>query len=351
MQVAEHPLGSPQNSFPQTAYSQAPCCVHSLHPFEWSTIFFLFQDKQNIRPRIVTVKATTVSGIVVSKNIRVEYAQIEPSTIHQLAAKAIMVDLETGQSWTHTAACDSDPSKSQEPVSELAIREEAERIGLKWSIMGNWTSFVAVGSNNEEIMAGFYRAPRSKQGPSGLPRLPVMGMPQIPPVNNPPPGMPRSRSRHRESQLRPPPNSPPPPPGPPGPPPNFPRPPPGPPPPPPNSSNGVLGWMAGKRRKQGNSDESDDSSVDVRVGSRGGKQPRRYDRGTVYLDLVLGFLLFIILEIAAPSTLICLAFLYLLYWRWQTGLFELFQPSTISNHESSISTTSGSSSSRSLADD
>ena len=161
MQVVEHPASF---SFPRTAYIQAPYFIHSLNPFAWSTIFFLFHDKQNIPPQIVTIKVTTVSGNFEYKDIRVDYAQIKSSTIHQVGAKSIMVDLEAGQSWTHMAAYESDVSKSQEPISNLAIGKEAECIGLKWSIAGKWTSFVAVDRNNEGNIAWFYRASRSEQG-------------------------------------------------------------------------------------------------------------------------------------------------------------------------------------------
>jgi hypothetical protein len=406
MQVVEHPARS---SFPRTAYIQAPYCVHSLNPFAWSTIFFLFHDKQNTPLQIVTVKATTVSGNFEYKDIQVDYAQIKSSTIHQVGAKSIMLDLEAGQSWTHTAACESDPSKSQEPISNLAIGKEAECIGLKWSIAGKWTSFVAVDRNTEENIAGFYRAPRSEQGPSGPP-VPVgaVGEPEekkakegrepvemkakekempdglhivdVDPGGRP--GMGRRRERADRAPM-PPPNSgrraPPPPPlgwiG-----------------PPPGRKGGadeviviednttiksarkkskdtgrVLGGLfgGGGRKPSGQSDSSGQSDWEDSPALRSWEAsevwpgPLVFDRRTLYLDLLLGLLLFIILENAAPSTLICcLAFLYLLYWRWQTGLFVLSQSSRISDSDSDSDSASDSGSgsgsgsrSDSLADD
>ncbi|OAP53719.1 hypothetical protein AYL99_12110 [Fonsecaea erecta] len=139
-EVVEHPAQTSEYSFRRTAYIQAPCYVYSLNPFAWPTIFFLFQHKQSTPIKGVTVKATLPSGMAAFKEIQVEYARSKSSTIHQLAAKAIMLDLEAGQSWTHEAASESDPSK----------REEAESIGRKWWIAGKWASFVAVRHDNAE---------------------------------------------------------------------------------------------------------------------------------------------------------------------------------------------------------
>lgn len=152
--VAEHPPGSSQSSFRRPAYIQAPHYVPSLHPFSWSSIFFLFREEQATLPHI-TVKATTSSGDTDPVDILLEHAQIRSPNIHHLAAKAIMLDLETSQSWMHAAASYSDISRSEQVTStefEEMVRQEAEHIGLKWSVTGKWTSFVA-GDHTESIYA------------------------------------------------------------------------------------------------------------------------------------------------------------------------------------------------------
>ena len=149
-------------SFHRPAYIQAPYRVHSLHPFASSAIFFLFEQEPETLSH-VAIKATTSSGGTVSVNIPIEHAEMGSSTIHYLTAKAIILDLETGQSWMHAETSQHDISKGRQPVSVLAaaVREEAERLGIKWSVTSKWTSFVAVDRDNQlGNVARFYKASR-----------------------------------------------------------------------------------------------------------------------------------------------------------------------------------------------
>lgn len=116
-------------------------------------VYSLSSVEESINPpRVVTLKATTVSGDVIYKNIKVRYAYTQQFTIYHLAAKAAILDLEAGQRWKYSGA------SSEELLSDAEIEEEAERIGLKWSIAGKWTSFVAVSQSSEDRIAGFFQA-------------------------------------------------------------------------------------------------------------------------------------------------------------------------------------------------
>jgi hypothetical protein len=66
-----------------------------------------------------------------------------PLAIHYLAAKALVKDLKIGQSWmyaSHQGHGGNDPL-----AFEIAVKQEAEQIGMKWSIPGKWTSFCCGG--------------------------------------------------------------------------------------------------------------------------------------------------------------------------------------------------------------
>jgi hypothetical protein len=62
------------------------------------------------------------------------------STIHKLGARALLGDLERGQSWIQL----NPRSSSRHTPEEEITRRDGERLGRKWSLVSKWTSFYAV---------------------------------------------------------------------------------------------------------------------------------------------------------------------------------------------------------------
>ncbi|OCL11886.1 hypothetical protein AOQ84DRAFT_361126 [Glonium stellatum] len=160
-------------SLRRPAYIQAPYQVHSLHPFARSSIFFLFNKDQGQLPRAVNVKATYPSETI-SVDIPVEHVNTRLPTVHHLAAKRIILDLEAGHSWIHASTPHSRTlgkrSSASLALDEL-VRQEAECIGLKWAITGKWTSFVAVDHvRHTEDLVGLYKPSRSELADLTRPR-------------------------------------------------------------------------------------------------------------------------------------------------------------------------------------
>jgi len=88
----------------------------------------------------IIIKATTPRGQEVVTMARVIQLENRDSVIHSLGARALLGDLERGQSWIHI--CPNQPLRNL-PDEEL-IRREGESLGCKWSLVSKWTSFYAI---------------------------------------------------------------------------------------------------------------------------------------------------------------------------------------------------------------
>jgi hypothetical protein len=130
---------------------QAPYRIPVLNPWSNFQLYYMVDTDIASLPDTVTITATTDHG----KGHRAVLPLQETSPksdIHHLAAKALMNDYETGQSWIHHSDC--------EGRSDL-VQQEAERLGQQWSITSRWTSFVAVDRYaNHEYPASSYTAER-----------------------------------------------------------------------------------------------------------------------------------------------------------------------------------------------
>jgi Mg-chelatase subunit ChlD len=141
---------------------QAPNQIPTLHAFRRTSIYFLVDTQLMGQTTSITVQTVTVSGQKIQMEIPLEKTDAKPLTIHHLAAKALMNDLETGQSWMHADKY-QEYQKKDPTAFEQAVKSEAEKIGMEWSIVGKWTSFVAVDNNDQiEQKTRIYRAERSE---------------------------------------------------------------------------------------------------------------------------------------------------------------------------------------------
>jgi von Willebrand factor type A domain len=125
------------------AYIRTPYRIPILHASSRLSIFFFLNHRALGAFKSVTIQGMATTGEKVNVALPLEHVQTEKPTIHFLAAKSLMNDLETGQSWLHDDKSTS--YQKQNPAAfEQAIRQEGENIGKQWSIAGKWTSFVAV---------------------------------------------------------------------------------------------------------------------------------------------------------------------------------------------------------------
>ncbi|KAK4945799.1 hypothetical protein LTR10_015147 [Elasticomyces elasticus] len=124
---------------------QAPHKIPALFPFSRTTVYLILSSEgPHDVPRLVTLKATSNHGPL-ELSIPVRDIGIG-QTIHQLAAKKAMQELEEGRGWiTEARDAQHQPIK---PVNEgkwyLIVEREAVRLGVQFQVAGKWCSFVAV---------------------------------------------------------------------------------------------------------------------------------------------------------------------------------------------------------------
>lgn len=140
---------------PQPKLLQAPHKIPSLYPFSRTTAYLLLSPEACQRkPVSVILRGTSAQGPLELK-IDVEELPVGGETIHQLAAKKAVQDLEEGRGWLYDAK-DQDgvlvKDRFPSHFNEL-IEQEAVRLGETFQIAGKWCSFVAVTANDKEIEA------------------------------------------------------------------------------------------------------------------------------------------------------------------------------------------------------
>jgi hypothetical protein len=158
---------------------QAPFQLSSIHAFARSTVYFLLESQVSFDTVFFTAEAS--NGLKVTANIPIEHVHVPTPRLHHLAAKAIVKDLEGGQSFMHLDGS----QKAESSAVEAKARQEAERLGMKWSIAGKWTSFVGVDSlTGKENVARLYRADRMELSeltkPRNLGQIDPFFMPRLP---------------------------------------------------------------------------------------------------------------------------------------------------------------------------
>ncbi|KAK3723151.1 hypothetical protein LTR37_001874 [Vermiconidia calcicola] len=135
---------------------QAPNEIPPLFPFNRTTVYLLLgPDSAQKRATSVTLRAKSAQGPL-ELNIPVHCSNGEAgvATIHQLAARRAIQDLEEGRGWISAAKTADDTlvkTKYESRLDEI-VERECVRLGEKFQVAGKWTSFVAVEPKSEETM-------------------------------------------------------------------------------------------------------------------------------------------------------------------------------------------------------
>ncbi|AEO62971.1 uncharacterized protein THITE_2015007, partial [Thermothielavioides terrestris NRRL 8126] len=121
---------------------RSPADVSAVSPFERSRIYFLLDN--NIWPseRVKQVRIDVpADGDTKSFVVPVTVVEKPGETIHKLAARSMLDDLERGRSHIHLGPNRPYPGSWEETN---AVRKEAEKIASKWGLLSKWTSFLLV---------------------------------------------------------------------------------------------------------------------------------------------------------------------------------------------------------------
>ena len=134
---------------------QAPYHIPPVHSFARQSVFFLLERKVAEELKSITLKTTTPSCQRLSVTLPVERAATPWNIMHNLAAKAVVMDLESGRSWMHA----KNSAYRAGDTLDGAVRREAERLGEKYHITSKWTSFIATESEHgSESSTRIYKA-------------------------------------------------------------------------------------------------------------------------------------------------------------------------------------------------
>ncbi|KAF5237118.1 hypothetical protein FAUST_6258 [Fusarium austroamericanum] len=112
-------------------YFQAPHTIVTLHPFKFTSVFFLINVKdRGILPQEITIITTTEGAKKKTYGLPVTEALVRNKLMHRLAAKAVLMDLEN--------------TVKRESFRSTLVDENCQNIGTRYSVTSKWTSFVAV---------------------------------------------------------------------------------------------------------------------------------------------------------------------------------------------------------------
>ncbi|CRG84160.1 hypothetical protein PISL3812_01483 [Talaromyces islandicus] len=129
------------------AMIKAPHHIPVLNTFSYFTLYYMLESELESLPTTVTVSATTDKGEKLTAQLPLRKVA-DQTAIHHLAAKALMNDYETGQSWLHIH---NENLKSTDPAAfDKIVEQHAQQLGQKWSITGKWTSYVAIDRTSDQ---------------------------------------------------------------------------------------------------------------------------------------------------------------------------------------------------------
>ena len=133
---------------------QAPCSLPPLFPFNRTTLYLLLgPDTAQKNVASVTLQATAPLGPL-ELVIPVSSAEGVGTTVHQLAARKAVQDLEEGRGWLQAAKVDGKAVRVKyESRFDEIVEREAVRLGEKFQVAGKWCSFVAVEEHGEDQQA------------------------------------------------------------------------------------------------------------------------------------------------------------------------------------------------------
>lgn len=118
-----------------------------MSPFIRNRIYILTENENNQinSQSVVKIKKKSTDGHETITSIPLHVLQNPDSTLHQFAAGALLRDLGSGQSWIQRDKRAPGGSNEEKEVT----REEGERLGCKYSLLSQWTSFVAVETDTD----------------------------------------------------------------------------------------------------------------------------------------------------------------------------------------------------------
>ncbi|KAJ5016244.1 von Willebrand factor A domain-containing protein 5A [Colletotrichum sp. SAR 10_99] len=133
---------------------QAPFRIPPLYPYSRTSVYLLLSPERAMRnrtPSSVVLRGTSSQGPL-ELEIPITILAEKAETIHQLAARKAVKELEEGRGWIfHAKGKDGKELQKSHPGRFPAMVErEAVRLGVGFQVGGKWCSFVAVEANDND---------------------------------------------------------------------------------------------------------------------------------------------------------------------------------------------------------
>ncbi|KAK1574623.1 vault protein inter-alpha-trypsin [Colletotrichum navitas] len=130
---------------------RAPFQIPPLYPFSRTTTYLILSPDRELKdktPESLILRGTSPQGPL-ELQIPITILQDKAETIHQLAARKAVKELEEGRGWIfHANAKDGQSLKDKHPGRfPTMVEREAVRLGIQFQVGGKWCSFVAVDSD------------------------------------------------------------------------------------------------------------------------------------------------------------------------------------------------------------
>jgi hypothetical protein len=131
---------------------QAPNHIPALYPFNRTTVYLLLSPEASQKiPKSVKLCGTSEHGPLELEIPLQDVGRAE--TLHQLATKKAVHELEDGRGWITDLKIDNKPLKSKyEGRWDLMVERECVRLGVQYQVAGKYCSFVAVETKDENAM-------------------------------------------------------------------------------------------------------------------------------------------------------------------------------------------------------
>ena len=146
-------LSSPPSILAAPKVLQTPMIIPPLYPLARTNIYLLLSpDAPKTIPKTVILR-NEASTNPFEMHIPVEVLQEPGVTIHSLAAKRAMVELEEGKGWlSHARDHSGNLLKKNKTSYTKLTQKEAIRLGVQFQLTGKFTSSVAVESNTSDSL-------------------------------------------------------------------------------------------------------------------------------------------------------------------------------------------------------
>ena len=135
-------------------FIQTPYRIRPFFPGQRNTVYLLMSpETAHLTPVSIVLKGTSPQGPI-ELELPIQSLPKPGTTIHQLAARSAIQELEEGRGWIRDAKRSSDGKLLRDTYAsrmDQLVEREAVRLGVQFQVGGKWSSFVAVEEKDGQL--------------------------------------------------------------------------------------------------------------------------------------------------------------------------------------------------------